>query len=49
MYSYEWFEDDHRVIDAVEHWALRPVTLPHRWRFATDDPSDPTLREQPRS
>ena len=48
VYSYEWFEDDHRVIDAVGHWALHPVTLPHGWEFATEDSSDPTVRDQPR-
>jgi hypothetical protein len=48
VYSYEWFEDDHRVIDAVDQWALRPVTLPHGWEFARDDSSDPPIREQPR-
>jgi hypothetical protein len=48
VYSYEWFEDDHRVIDAVDQWALRPVTLPDGWEFARDDPADPTIREQPR-
>lgn len=48
VYSYEWFEDDHWVIDAVDQWALRPVTLPHGWEFARDDPSVPTIREQPR-
>jgi len=48
VYSYEWFEDDERVIDAVNSRALRPVTLPHGWNFAREDPTDPTLREQPR-
>lgn len=48
VYSYEWFEDDERVIDAVNSWALRPVTLPHGWNFAREDPTDPALREQPR-
>lgn len=48
VYSYEWFEDDDRVIGAVHHWALRPVTLPHGWEFANENPSDPTIREQPR-
>jgi hypothetical protein len=48
VYSYEWFEDDDRVIDAVDLWALRPVTLPHGWELARDDPADPTVREQPR-
>lgn len=49
VYSYEWFEDDNRVIDAVEQWALRPVTLPHGRQFALEDPSDPAIREQPRT
>lgn len=49
VYSYEWFEDDDRVIDAVERWALRPVTLPHGWEFAQDDPSPSTICEQPRA
>jgi len=35
LYSYEWFEDDQRVIDAVERFALEPVTLPHGWSLAT--------------
>jgi hypothetical protein len=48
VYSYEWFEDDDRVIDAVEHWALRPVTLPYGWHLAREDPSDPAIRVQPR-
>lgn len=48
VYSYEWFEDDPRVIDAVEAWAPRPVTLPHGWEFASESASDPTIREQPR-
>ncbi|HAS12109.1 MAG TPA: hypothetical protein DCS55_16575 [Acidimicrobiaceae bacterium] len=48
VYSYEWFEDDPRVIDAVESWALRPVTLPHGWEFANERASDPTIRQQPR-
>lgn len=39
VYSYEWFEDDHRVTDAVDLWALPPVTLPHGWEFADEDPS----------
>jgi hypothetical protein len=47
VYSYEWFEDDQRVIDAVAEWALRPVTLPHGWEFATEDPGSPKVREQP--
>ena len=41
VYSYEWFEDDNRVIDAVEQWALRPVTLPHGWQFAPGGPVRP--------
>lgn len=49
VYSYEWFEDDPRVIDAVEAWALRPVTLPTGWEFANESASDPTIREQPRA
>ena len=49
VYSYEWFEDDHRVIDAVRRWALSPVTLPLGWEFATEDPLDPAIRDQPRS
>lgn len=48
VYSYEWFEDDPRVIGAVEAWALRPVTLPHGWEFANERASDPTIEEQPR-
>jgi len=48
VYSYEWFEDDERVVQAVNDWALRPVTLPHGWEFAREHPSDPTVREQPR-
>jgi hypothetical protein len=27
--------DGHRVIDAVERFALEPVTLPHGWSLAT--------------
>lgn len=49
VYSYEWFEDDHQVIDAVDQWALRPVTLPCGWELANEDPSDPSIREQPRN
>lgn len=48
VYSYEWFEDDRRVIDAVDEWAMQPVTLPHGWDLARENPSDPTIREQPR-
>jgi hypothetical protein len=48
VYSYEWFEDDQRVINAVGQWALRPVTLPHGWQFAKEDPSAASIREQPR-
>ena len=31
VYSYEWFEDDPKVIEAVQRFALAPVTLPHGW------------------
>lgn len=48
VYSYECFEDDRRVIEAVEAWAPRPVTLPHGWQFANESALDPTIREQPR-
>jgi hypothetical protein len=34
LYSYEWFEDDQRVVDAVERFALQPVTLPCGWSLA---------------
>lgn len=37
VYSYEWFEDDPRVLEAVERYADLPVTLPHGWTIA-----DPT-------
>ena len=47
-YSYEWFEDDSRVIDAVHDWAMRPVTLPRGWEFAREDPADSRIQEQPR-
>ena len=49
VYSYEWFEDDPRVIESIKEWALRAVTLPFGWEFATDDPTDPSLVEQPRN
>jgi hypothetical protein len=35
LYSYEWFDDDPRVVDAVRGCAERPVTLPHGWALAT--------------
>jgi hypothetical protein len=35
LYSYEWFEDDQRVIDAIRRMALKPVSLPHGWSLAT--------------
>jgi hypothetical protein len=34
VYSYEWFEDDPRVLEAVERYAHLPVTLPHGWTIA---------------
>lgn len=34
VYSYEWFEDDARVLEAVERYAHLPVTLPHGWTIA---------------
>jgi hypothetical protein len=48
VYSYEWFENDERVIRAIEEWAERPVTLPHGWDLANEDASDPLIRQQPR-
>jgi hypothetical protein len=42
VYSYEWFEDDPRVIEAVERYALKPVTLPHGWMLG--DVTRPTER-----
>jgi hypothetical protein len=47
VYSYEWFEDDGRVVDAFEEWATQPVTLPHGWEFALENPIDPSIQEQP--
>lgn len=46
VYSYEWFEDDDRVIDAIDQWAVRPVTLPCGWMLATDELA--TVAVQPR-
>lgn len=40
VYSYEWFEDDARVLEAVERFAHLPVTLPHGWTLA--DATRPT-------
>lgn len=40
VYSYEWFEDDARVREAIERFAHLPVTLPHGWTLA--DPTRPT-------
>lgn len=40
VYSYEWFEDDTRVLEAVERFAHLPVTLPHGWTLA--DSTRPT-------
>jgi hypothetical protein len=40
VYSFEWFEDDSRVLDAVERYAHLPVTLPHGWTLA--DATRPT-------
>lgn len=40
VYSYEWFEDDPRVLEAIERYAHLPVTLPHGWTLA--DPTRPT-------
>ncbi|MGQ0608184.1 MAG: hypothetical protein ACT4OQ_06965 [Chloroflexota bacterium] len=37
VYSYEWFEDDARVLEAIEPFAHLRVTLPHGWTLA-----DPT-------
>jgi hypothetical protein len=44
VYSYEWFEDNPIVIDAVERYALWPVTLPHGWTLA--DTTEPTERSE---
>jgi hypothetical protein len=33
-YSYEWFENDDRVVDAVAQNAPLPVTLPYGWTLA---------------
>lgn len=44
VYSYEWFEDDPKVIEAVERFALAPVTLPHGWTLG--DVSRPTERSE---
>ena len=48
VYSYEWFEDDHRVTDAVDQWALRPVTLPPRMGAREGRPVGRDDPEQPR-
>jgi hypothetical protein len=43
VYSYEWFDDDQRVIEAVQRHAPRPVTLPHGWALAnTAQPTERT-------
>jgi hypothetical protein len=34
VYSYEWFEDDPSILEAVERVAPHPVTLPHGWTLA---------------
>lgn len=39
-YSYEWFEDDPRVLEAIERFAHLPITLPHGWTIA--DQTRPT-------
>lgn len=44
VYSYEWFEDDSRVVEAVERHALAPVTLPHGWTLG--DVTRPTERAE---
>jgi hypothetical protein len=44
VYSYEWFEDNPIVIDAVERYALWPVTLPQGWTLA--DTTEPTERSE---
>lgn len=40
VYSYEWFEDDARVLEAIERYAHLPVTLPNGWTLA--DATRPT-------
>ena len=44
VFSYEWFVDDPRIVDAVERYATSPVTLPHGWTLA--DVSEPTERSE---
>ena len=44
VYSYEWFVDDPLVVQAVEHHATIPVTLPQGWMLA--DVSEPTERSE---
>jgi hypothetical protein len=41
--QHEWFDDDPRVIDAVEIHALHPVNLPRSWMLAnTAKPTERT-------
>jgi hypothetical protein len=52
VYSYEWFEDDPRVLEAVERYAHLPVTLPHGWTIAdrtqpTEGPGQGTAEHRP--
>jgi hypothetical protein len=37
VYSFEWFEDDESVLNAVKRVAPLPVTLPHGWTLARAD------------
>lgn len=47
VYSYEWFEDDPLVLQAVEQYAPLPVTLPHGWTLARADIPTERLGETP--
>lgn len=50
VYSYEWFEDDRRVLDAIERYAHLPVTLPHGWTVADRTrPTEGPGEDRPRS
>ena len=44
VYSYEWFEDDPRVVEAGDRYALAPVTLRHGWTLR--DLTHPTERSE---
>jgi hypothetical protein len=47
VYSFEWFEDDDRILQAVERYAPLPVTLPHGWTLARASVPTERLGETP--